>query len=483
MDYSKQIHDFVDGGLDPSKEEQLFYALSSNEEFREELKETIRLEKSFKTRLSEMAPSAASTVGVFDKLGFNTPGALTPAAETAKTGFMAKYGQGLFSSLGTVALAVVAYFIFLQPGTSEQNFADNSNQSNNNTVVDQTNAQSNIPFVTQTNESNSEQIQSNSSNTSGSDRNQFVAASNDNMSNSKSSKYNLALNQDLNKSWADQIDKMSGNVVIGSDGKPYLALNVAYQLTEVEKSKIEQFITEMRKQNPEMAAIPTDNTKSSRDIAAISFSNINDKLEYTSGGVVTRDETPEQYKFSHRFTTDNYVRVPMETYTPYIDGPPVDPIGMSFEIKTNTVLASADKGNFDENLAGKGNLQVTLIYALDENWSIGADYRQETFYQEFSHTDLTGNTFIVRQEPAFNSFSGVVRYRYNDFGKIVPIGQFMIGGTEVGYTIRPMIGAEYSPVDFLSFLVGLEHSTLMYNQDGTYFSPKLGMNFGVAVKF
>lgn len=113
MDYQILIHDFVDGTLDKSQEESLFLALSSSEELRNELRQTIALEKAFGKKLTSFAPSAKSTVAIFSGLSMAIPGSASAAglASSSKTiAFISNYIQAIVGSLATAIVATLVFF-------------------------------------------------------------------------------------------------------------------------------------------------------------------------------------------------------------------------------------------------------------------------------------------------------------------------------------------------------------------------------------
>jgi hypothetical protein len=491
MDYSKQIHDFIDGGLDQGSEEQLFYAMSSNEEYREELKEAIRLEKSFKTRLSEMAPSASSTVGVFSKLGIEVPGAIAPAATQAAkpVGFLAKYGQGIISSLGTVALAVVAYFAFLQPSGDQNqiNYASTNPMPQpvaQQAIVDNDNEADDGNSAIKTSQTMSAQSSSMNMTVPISDRENSATSIASRKSNPTSTKYNFAMNAGLSKSWANQIDKLSSNVITSKDGSRYLAMPVDHDLTEAEKIKIRDFIDNMKSGTLANAPVAIDEIEDPV-IRSITFSQINN-AQFGKGTSNTKDATPDLYKFGNRYAEASLSTLPTVDYTPYYDQESTGPAGVAMEIKTNTYVNLQDDSKLEDKSSSSQNYQVTLLYALDENWSIGADVRQEEFYQEVTGTERgTGREYIGRIQNDFTSFSALARYSYNNESQFTPIGQFMFGLTGSSYfTGRLLTGVEYSPSSFFSIVVGVEGSVMRFTyEDKPYYSPKLGFSLGGAIKF
>jgi hypothetical protein len=110
MYYSELIHDFLEGTLDKSQQEVFFITLSSNEEFRQELIESIRIDRSFSARLSQMTPSAASTYTVFSKLGFTPPAF---GSTSNKIPFYKKYMQGLVASLVSILITSLVFGLIL----------------------------------------------------------------------------------------------------------------------------------------------------------------------------------------------------------------------------------------------------------------------------------------------------------------------------------------------------------------------------------
>ncbi len=112
MNNSEQINEFLEGNLDNGSEQSLFAELSANEELRTEFKESIFIDKAFNKKLSAFVPSAATTMGLFNKIGVVAPAAITGAAISGNffSVFFRKFGQGLLG-LGIGLILATAYFI------------------------------------------------------------------------------------------------------------------------------------------------------------------------------------------------------------------------------------------------------------------------------------------------------------------------------------------------------------------------------------
>lgn len=72
MNYSELIHNYIEGELEPSKEEQLFLALSGDDELRKEFKTQLKIDRAFSQRLSSFVPSGMATSNLFAKLGISS---------------------------------------------------------------------------------------------------------------------------------------------------------------------------------------------------------------------------------------------------------------------------------------------------------------------------------------------------------------------------------------------------------------------------
>ncbi len=84
MNYSELIHNYIEGELEPEKEEQLFLALSGNDELRKEFKAQIKIDKAFSQRLSSFVPSGLATTKLFARLGISNQLLIPNVSSTSK---------------------------------------------------------------------------------------------------------------------------------------------------------------------------------------------------------------------------------------------------------------------------------------------------------------------------------------------------------------------------------------------------------------
>ena len=142
MEYTQLIHEFLEGTIDKSGEENLFLSLSTNEELRNEMKQAIALDKAFSKRISAFVPTSASTIGIFQQLGIGTAAGVAGAALAGKSAlstFFSTYSQAIISGIATLA---VSTGLFLGLHTLEKstvqsnNTAKSLNNVSNNSKID-----------------------------------------------------------------------------------------------------------------------------------------------------------------------------------------------------------------------------------------------------------------------------------------------------------------------------------------------------------
>ncbi|MFP4543056.1 MAG: hypothetical protein ACLFQU_02390 [Candidatus Kapaibacterium sp.] len=132
------------------------------------------------------------------------------------------------------------------------------------------------------------------------------------------------------------------------------------------------------------------------------------------------------------------------------------------------------------------NMGISLAYQFDENNSLGVEVGQENFMMNYS--GKVDNIF-VDENINYLGFWGGLYYQY-DFGSVAefdivnlqPFARILVGGTEVGPLIRPMIGAELIRTGKISVYGALEYTRLWYFFSGnTFNSDKAGLTAGIRV--
>ena len=130
------------------------------------------------------------------------------------------------------------------------------------------------------------------------------------------------------------------------------------------------------------------------------------------------------------------------------------------------------------------NLDLSLFYKFDNNFQLGANYKQETFYLNYDGLDENGNDIRILQQPNFATY-GIV-FKYNpllQFYNFEPIIQLSFGMNKNGFVTREMIGLEYYPIDYFYFSIGAElHQFYYQHNNNNFINQKISFNYGLGVK-
>lgn len=130
------------------------------------------------------------------------------------------------------------------------------------------------------------------------------------------------------------------------------------------------------------------------------------------------------------------------------------------------------------------NAALYALYSLSAHHSIGVEFGQESFFQRYYFTNPQGVEFRVEQHPTFVWGGLAYRYMMLPESTFSPFAHVVAGATQIGGLGRGMVGVSYSPDARTQFHLGAEAASLFYQSDGVWFmSPKLGVSYGVSIKF
>jgi hypothetical protein len=139
MDYSKLIHEYLDGELNTPLEDALFAGLSTNTELRTEFSQQIKLHIVAQNDMGAISPPTESTNKIFSSLGFSIPTGdyLNRIAHSSdakkKIGPIAlifkKHLATIATAIISIALTSFVYTVFLNDKSDNGNIVQNANIS------------------------------------------------------------------------------------------------------------------------------------------------------------------------------------------------------------------------------------------------------------------------------------------------------------------------------------------------------------------
>lgn len=159
--------------------------------------------------------------------------------------------------------------------------------------------------------------------------------------------------------------------------------------------------------------------------------------------------------------------------------------GLTVEFRGSQNWLNPEPNIEPEKKALFNNSSFAMMYYLSEELALGAEIRQENFFQKYQGYDrLYATESIYEQQPNFTSGGIFARYSYNELGFIRPFVQLTGGGNETGVIGRGMAGLILKPLNNVSIIFGYEYSRLYYNhlQQG-FTSDKKSFNYGMSYTF
>jgi len=129
------------------------------------------------------------------------------------------------------------------------------------------------------------------------------------------------------------------------------------------------------------------------------------------------------------------------------------------------------------------NNSLALSYNLYNNFSFGADIREENFYQEFNFK-LDGERVNVKQLPQYTTYSGFARVRFLNSDLFKNFVQISAGANNNGLVYRGMYGIEFTPYEKFGLVFGMEYSSMLFKFDNVGFNAnKFSLNYGLIYNF
>lgn len=131
------------------------------------------------------------------------------------------------------------------------------------------------------------------------------------------------------------------------------------------------------------------------------------------------------------------------------------------------------------------NANLAFLYQFSRQHIIGVELGNESFPMSFDGM-RNGQLIRYEQQPV-STWAGITyRYSFAPIGNssFTPFAQGLLGGSQFGPLGRLTGGLQYSPAGPLTFMLGIEGTSMAYTyQDKWYTSNKLGLTYGMAIRF
>lgn len=472
MNNLELIHDFVDGSTSAEQEEILFGILGNNPDARNELKQMMAIKSAVKSDAKAFTPSAESTIKIFSALGFQAP---VPVPVAPKAGiaskivkFAGKYSNVLIGSAVSASLTAAVLLLFLNPNNTEiKKYAEKiaSGNSAKTAVVISGNAANQVSEIVKQNDNNSEK---------NNERivYKYIVVE-------KSS--NIEPNSMSNAAYNNNPDLLADKNTVDNNINSIDDLSVQNQenirANEKENSSLLYNNTNSEK-------LLTDNTTLDNKTNSEKTSSENNKPELIANNnlpvidknIIDNNQLPEKPENILNSSKDELL------------GFEVEFTGDQYWTKKNEIVGKPQ----DQSI---NNASITVLYPINDELAVGANYSRENFYQEYNGVEVKYLSeknryedvyFQYYQQPSFSTISAAMRYLPNYFNweKVNIFSQISLGANSVGWVGRTMIGSQINIGNRYGFVVGYDYSLLGYqHQNKAFYSTKSGIHVGAKIKF
>lgn len=131
------------------------------------------------------------------------------------------------------------------------------------------------------------------------------------------------------------------------------------------------------------------------------------------------------------------------------------------------------------------NVSLGFLYELSQSDAVGLEVGTESYAMAF---EGTVNSQVIRyeQQPLATWAGATYRHTFPSIGTspFSPFGQVLVGGTKFGPLGRLTAGITYAPAGPLTFILGIEGSSMAYRFQNAWFnSSRVGLTYGMAARF
>ncbi|MBI5325663.1 MAG: hypothetical protein HZB41_10425 [Ignavibacteriae bacterium] len=462
MDYSRMIHDYLDGELGQMEQDILFAELATNQDLRFDFNQQVKLQVIAQSDMALITPPLEATNAIFSTLGFSIPSEeylnnlVGDTVATSPISSIKRFWVKHF------ALNVIVLLLLLTSGTMLVLNPDMlSTKGNSGKTIASQNQNSNLADRNNLSGMTSIPIVSSFESTNNNDRN---PAENNN---------SVTMNQ---RSSSHQ-NRIAGNNAFSFDEQS----NSAISNSVVNGADLN---TDRLNGNNKIFADNELISDASQDMSMTYLANrrVNSSLSSNSNVFVN----PSQSK-SDLFN--------INLISGYFDNPfsavSIDNSNWTIQVRklSLTPYQKTDLSQtFDkkETPSWNSNLTFAALYKVNPYLSFGVEIGWESFSQIFTYK-VDGQNKSYQQNPMLMWYGLTGKYNMREFileDVVYPYVQFTGAGSSSGAVLRAQTGLMFIPVSLIRFNVGYEAACLLYNVDrNLYGSGNYGFTFGGSVNF
>ncbi len=447
---SELLHSFLDGELDSTSEQQLFATLAESGDLRGEMRDLLAMKTAVSGDIEAFTPPADTTKALFASLGFAAPIAISAPVEVPPAEAIPIPMPGATAGAVSVGSKVIGFiqqaWIPVASAAMAAVFAG---------VVVGNIYENDIKNLEAKNNSGLKQIALLKESRNNSFKNQNTT---------------IALQNTATTLASSELQLLKGSEIINNNTRV---------LKEIEYR--DRQIANLLKEN---SALKSSALKENTTVV-----NSNVTEDFKENSAMANISESDIAEFSQPSLTRNpAMELPAQQHSPL---PEIENMMENSTLYIRGISARSFPDPADENLKTKSllnNIAVGYMAPVSENLSLGVEFGQESFGQDFTGTADDGRVFKYEQSP--NLIWGAAGARYTFFkaetniGSVELFGQGMVGGTTLGPVGKGIAGVAYHTGSRMSVMLGAEATTLFYTyQSNSYTTKKLGLTYGISYHF
>jgi hypothetical protein len=126
----------------------------------------------------------------------------------------------------------------------------------------------------------------------------------------------------------------------------------------------------------------------------------------------------------------------------------------------------------------------SILYNINQYHSLGFEFGEETFPEEFLYFNGEQNT-TIKQNPNYQWFAGSYRYMASNWqflDMFTPYSKLIVGGARGGVLAKAQLGISWQLNSLISANISGEYGTFFYNVNkNLYHSDKFGIMYGLTM--
>ena len=459
MNYSKIIHNYLDGDISPTEEQMLFNALAANSDLREDFNSHLKLQLVAKYDMGRITPPIEATNAIFSGLGFAIPTANSNSGDFKTATNKFKFRNIGFVLLGSIPLILLVVGLTVY-GSSLADFLF----------------------------SNKKQIGSNNSSKFGSNININQIDQN------HSSNFELYISSDFQNSFMTKIPFVSSysnsNSLVAYSGD-----NVSKFSSRLfnSNSKISTLI-KTKSNRTKASNSRNDNYNSLSDISvSIENDNNNNNNNNDNNNSLIRFNSdvpnmPNNSYNSHAFSKSNVLsQIHSDnslfslTYVPDAE----NNISLKFSGFNNS---SNVNNGMKNNESGFFNDKSLLIaYHFDKVNALGIEVGKENFPQKYATLGFNNEKIMYSQNPVLNWYGinyqlSMTNLSLNNMA--VPYLNSTIAATSIGPLGKIEAGITFNVSNNIEINLGYQYKALFYKvENEIYNTNKYGIIYGISFNY